>query len=54
MKFSEFKLGYHRDELQDWRVNPHYRNEPVVLPPKADAVKRAILDRVEANEKLTG
>ena len=49
LKFSEFKLGYHRDQLQDWEVSPHYRNEPVVLPPEIDAVKKAILDRIEAN-----
>ena len=40
LKFSEFKMGYHRDQLQDWSVSPHYRNEPVVLPPKVDAVKK--------------
>ena len=49
LKFSEFKLGYHRDQLQEWGVSPHYRNEPVVLPPEIDAVKKAILDRIEAN-----
>ena len=54
LKFNEFKLGYHRDELQNWRVNPRYDNAPVALPPDADAVKRAILERVEADEKLTG
>ncbi len=52
LKFSEFKFGYHRDQLQN--LSPRYRNEPVVLPPKVDAVKRAILNRVEANRKLTG
>ena len=49
LKFSEFKLGYHRDQLQDWGVSPHYRNDPVVLPPEVDAVKKAIFDRIEAN-----
>lgn len=49
LKFSEFKLGYHRDQLQDWGVGPHYQNEPVVLPPEVDAVKKAIFDRIEAN-----
>ena len=49
LKFTEFKLGYHRDQLQDWGVSPHYCNDPVVLPPEVDAVKKAIFDRIEGN-----
>lgn len=53
LKFTEFKLGYHQNQLQEQGVVSHYRNEPVVLPAEVDVVKKAILDRVEANRELT-
>jgi threonine synthase len=53
LKFTEFKLGYHQNELGDHQVVPHHRNVPVVLPPSVDAVKKAIFDRVESSQQLT-
>jgi threonine synthase len=46
LKFSEFKVGYHRGQLQD--VEPRHANLPVELPADFDAVRRAIDARVAA------
>jgi threonine synthase len=46
LKFPEFKIRYHEDELEE--VKPRYRNLPVPLPPEADAVRRTIDKRLEA------
>jgi threonine synthase len=43
LKFSEFKTGYHTNQLSG--VVPRHRNPPVELPNDYDAVRRAI-DRV--------
>jgi threonine synthase len=45
LKFSEFKVGYHRGTLEG--VDPRYANLPVDLPADFDAVRRAIDQRVE-------
>lgn len=49
LKFTEFKVGYHREELEG--IKSTYRNVPVELPNEYDAVKRAIYERVEAMQK---
>ncbi|MGA1198300.1 MAG: pyridoxal-phosphate dependent enzyme, partial [Candidatus Latescibacterota bacterium] len=54
LKFTEFKLGYHQDTLKAHGVSAHLRNEPVVLPPKADVVRDAIFRAIEKNQELTG
>ena len=45
LKFSEFKVGYHRGTLEG--VTPRHANLPVELPADFDAVRRAIDQRVE-------
>jgi len=45
LKFSEFKVGYHRGALE--AVTPKHANLPVELPADFDAVRRAIDQRVE-------
>jgi threonine synthase len=44
LKFSEFKVGYHRGGLDG--VKPAHANLPVDLPADFDAVRRAIDERV--------
>jgi threonine synthase len=46
LKFSEFKVGYHRGTLDG--VSPRHANPPVELPADLDRVRRAIDDRVAA------
>jgi threonine synthase len=46
LKFSEFKVGYHRGTLEG--VNPRHANLPVELPADFDAVRRAIDERVDS------
>jgi threonine synthase len=46
LKFSEFKVGYHRSELED--VTSRHANLPVDLPADYDTVRRVIAERVEA------
>jgi threonine synthase len=46
LKFSEFKVGYHRGRLAE--VTPRHANLPVELPADFDAVRRAIDTRVNA------
>lgn len=45
LKFSEFKTGYHRGELEG--VRSRYRNTPVEIPGEISAVERAIEDRLK-------
>jgi threonine synthase len=45
LKFSEFKVGYHRGALEG--VTARHPNLPVELPPELDAVRRAIDQRVQ-------
>jgi len=48
LKFTEFKIDYHRDALGDYDVSPRYPNLPVELPADYEAVKQALLTRIEA------
>ena len=41
LKFADFKVGYHEDKLAE--VTPRYRNVPVELPERYDAVREALL-----------
>ena len=45
LKFSEFKVGYHRGTLEG--VTPRFANLPVELPADFDAVRRTIDARVD-------
>lgn len=49
LKFTEFKVGYHRAELEG--LESTYRNVPVELPNDYGEVKRAIYERVESMQK---
>jgi threonine synthase len=44
LKFPEFKVGYHQGTLDG--IAATYANQPVLLPPEYEAVKRAALDGV--------
>jgi len=44
LKFSEFKVGYHRGALEG--VTPRHANLPVELPADFDAVRQAIDEKV--------
>jgi threonine synthase len=44
LKFSEFKVGYHRGTLEG--VTPRHANLPVELPADFDAVRQAIDEKV--------
>jgi threonine synthase len=46
LKFSEFKVGYHRGSLEG--VTSRHANLPLDLPADYDAVRRAIEERVES------
>jgi threonine synthase len=46
LKFSEFKVGYHRGKLEG--VTARHANPPIELPADLDAVKRTIDDRIAA------
>lgn len=54
LKFTEFKLGYHQNKLQDHGVSATLGNEPVVLPPKADVIREEIFRAIENKQRLTG
>ncbi len=41
LKFADFKVGYHENKLAE--VTPKYRNTPVELPDRYDAVREALL-----------
>jgi len=41
LKFADFKVGYHEATLKE--VTPKYRNTPVELPDRYDAVREALL-----------
>ncbi len=47
LKFSEFKVGYHRGTLEG--VTSRHANLPVELPADFDAVRRAIDERVDTH-----
>ena len=42
LKFTDFKLGYHRNALLD--VTPRFANGPIELPNDYDAVKRTVAE----------
>ena len=42
LKFTDFKLGYHRNVLPD--VTPRFANGPIELPNDYDAVKRTVAE----------
>ena len=44
LKFTDFKVRYHRDELGDLGVIGRYANRPIELPADYDAVRRTVLE----------
>ncbi len=46
LKFADFKVGYHEGKLADVPA-PRYRNAPVELPEKYDAIRDALLRGLE-------
>ncbi len=49
LKFTEFKVGYHRQELD---IPCRYANRPIELPPTADAVNRALDEALKRRETV--
>lgn len=47
LKFTAFKLDYHRDQLQAMGVSSHYSNQPVELPADYGKVKDQISRSIE-------
>lgn len=45
LKFVEFKIGYHKDELKG--IHPSFSNRPIELPYDFDAVKDAIFSNID-------
>jgi len=42
LKFADFKVGYHEGRLSDVAA-PRFRNVPIELPERYDAVREALL-----------
>ncbi len=51
LKFTEFKVNYHRDALADFDVQPDLANVPVELAANYEAVRGVLLDRIEARSQ---
>ena len=47
LKFPDFKVQYHEDQLREFGVDPASRNIPVEVDADYEAVKSAILTRLE-------
>ena len=45
LKFVDFKIRYHRDEIED--VAAGYANSPIELPARYDAVRDRMLREIE-------
>ena len=45
LKFVDFKIGYHKDQLEG--LNPSFSNRPIELPYDFDAVKDAIFSNID-------
>jgi len=50
LKFTDFKINYHQDQLGDIGVSGRNVNLPVELPADYDAVRDALLRRVDATQ----
>jgi len=46
LKFIDFKVRYHEDQLEDVMVK--YKNQPIVLDPDMDQVRRAVHKKIES------
>jgi threonine synthase len=42
LKFTDFKVRYHDDTLQEFGVRAQHPNRPIELPPDYEAVKSAV------------
>ena len=49
LKFTDFKIGYHQDQLRDMGVTPQFANRPVELPADYQAVRDQLFRTLEAN-----
>jgi threonine synthase len=45
LKFTDYKVAYHESKLGDLGISSRHANQPVVLPPDFDAVRRAVFSR---------
>ena len=48
LKFPDFKVKYHEDQLREFHVEPQHRNMPVEVEAEYEAVHRAVLEAVAA------
>jgi threonine synthase len=51
LKFTDFKVDYHREKLG---FPSHYANKPIELPPRVDAVKEALQQALKKRRTLNG
>jgi threonine synthase len=50
LKFSEFKVGYHEQNLKD--VKSKYANRPIELPPSVDRVREVLARELKSRQRL--
>ncbi|MFC1526599.1 threonine synthase [Candidatus Latescibacterota bacterium] len=47
LKFPEFKLRYHEDQLDEYRVRPRHANHPIEVDADSDKVRNVVLGELE-------
>ena len=53
LKFPDFKVKYHEDQLREFHVEPQHRNLPIEVEAEYEAVHRAVLEAVEQRTLAT-
>ena len=53
LKFPDFKVKYHEDQLQEFDVEPQHRNLPIEVEAEYEAVHRAVLEAIEQRTLAT-
>ena len=51
LKFPDFKVQYHENQLREFGVDPDHRNMPVEVDADYEAVKSAVLSRLESSQR---
>jgi len=53
LKFPDFKVKYHEDQLQDFGVLPKYQNQPIEVGEKYEEVRGAVLGALDRAQKAS-
>ncbi|MXX36602.1 MAG: pyridoxal-phosphate dependent enzyme, partial [Gemmatimonadetes bacterium] len=53
LKFPDFKVKYHEDQLREFHVEPQHRNFPIEVEAEYEAVHRAVLEAIEQRTLAT-